>query len=419
MATDEQLINLNQQVYGVDPAYKQPEGYSNIYNGQTLYNIGGSGQDFKVIATQNNLKPVSHYQAMTGSTYQTTEGSGFQGMAVAPIVNGKPDLSQTIVVAAGTDPTGGLDSVDVQNAIGEVATGTSGQYGDAKSFVDKVNQMSGVTVVQYSGYSQSGSYMLRLGLENSIPTTVFNGFYSYSDLSQKELDEIKNNPLKYKNYRFKADSTAPIADYLHDPSKYPGVIWLPGGKHSPLSTFDSWFFPDGNLIKNGKLKNGTVVSSVHQALKQMSERNIPNLQSQIRSASGSQKIALRDELLVSVAQDAVLSADDYVAKVKSILSESKEKVQKSVSDGREAAYNLAQYLSPYEVEALLADFQMNDFWDEGVETSTINEAKKFQKSLEQFSDTLMDISQRIQETDQEGAAGFNNRLKDVQINWEK
>ncbi|MDR0299676.1 MAG: hypothetical protein LBI13_06290 [Streptococcaceae bacterium] len=47
----------------------------------------------------------------------------------------------TIHAVIRTDPTGGLDSVDVQNAIGEVAIGISGQYGDAKSFVDKVDSM--------------------------------------------------------------------------------------------------------------------------------------------------------------------------------------------------------------------------------------------------------------------------------------
>jgi hypothetical protein len=159
-----------------------------------------------------------------------------------------------------------------------------------------------------------------------------------------------------------------------------------------------------------------LISDTREKSKQWDEKAVSGLQSQIGSASGGQKVSLRNELLETVAQDAELSAQDYVAKVKSFLSDSKDKVQKAVSDGREAAYNVAYYLDSYEVEALLADFQMQTFWDEGIESETNKAAHGFQTSLEQFSDTLRAISQRIQETDREGAAGFNNLLAATQKN---
>lgn len=44
------------------------------------------GQEFRVIAIKSH------------------QGTGFDGLAVAPIVNGKPDYKSIAVIAAGTDP---------------------------------------------------------------------------------------------------------------------------------------------------------------------------------------------------------------------------------------------------------------------------------------------------------------------------
>ena len=48
--------------------------------------IISDGQEFRVIATKSH------------------RGTGFDGLAVAPIVNGQPDYKSIAVIAAGTDP---------------------------------------------------------------------------------------------------------------------------------------------------------------------------------------------------------------------------------------------------------------------------------------------------------------------------
>ena len=48
--------------------------------------IISDGQEFRVIATKSH------------------RGTGFDGLAVAPIVNGEPDYKNVAVIAAGTDP---------------------------------------------------------------------------------------------------------------------------------------------------------------------------------------------------------------------------------------------------------------------------------------------------------------------------
>ncbi len=93
--TDEQLNNLNQDyaVYSVNEEFssrkktKQVVEKSNIDPKNETNTITTSdGQEFRVVATKSD--PVT----------------GFDGLAVAPIVNGEPDYKSIAVIAAGTDP---------------------------------------------------------------------------------------------------------------------------------------------------------------------------------------------------------------------------------------------------------------------------------------------------------------------------
>ena len=93
--TDEQLNNLNQDyaVYSVNEEFssrkktKQVVDKANIDPKNETNTITTSdGQEFRVVATKSH------------------GGTGFDGLAVAPIVNGEPDYKSIAVIAAGTDP---------------------------------------------------------------------------------------------------------------------------------------------------------------------------------------------------------------------------------------------------------------------------------------------------------------------------
>lgn len=96
--TDRQLNVLNQgkNVYSVNPEFAKREGYPVIMdtisespslNEMKIKNvITVDNQDFQVIKTYSDPK------------------TGFDGMAVAPIIDDKIDLKHVAVVAAGTDP---------------------------------------------------------------------------------------------------------------------------------------------------------------------------------------------------------------------------------------------------------------------------------------------------------------------------
>ena len=96
--TDEQLNNLNRDyaVYSVNLEFAKRNGRTYV-NSNLIESISpddlektntittSDDQEFRVVATKSH------------------KGTGFDGLAVAPIVNGEPDYKSIAVIATGTD----------------------------------------------------------------------------------------------------------------------------------------------------------------------------------------------------------------------------------------------------------------------------------------------------------------------------
>ena len=100
---------------------------------------------FRVIATKSDPK------------------TGFDGMAVAPIVNGRVDYKNVAVVAAGADPNSKTNSVgplsrDVVNALYPL----SPQYEVADQFVKEIKDNPKYEVTQLTGYSQGSNSQMKI-----------------------------------------------------------------------------------------------------------------------------------------------------------------------------------------------------------------------------------------------------------------
>ncbi|PMR92187.1 hypothetical protein [Streptococcus intermedius] len=153
--TDKQLNELNRgkNVYSVNSEYAKRKGYKLVTpdpknNGETNI-VKTSGQRFRVIATKSDSK------------------TGFDGMAVAPIVNGKPDYKSVAVVAAGTDPDSPINKVgpfsrDVASAIEARQTYLSPQYKVAEQFVKDIKNNPKYEVTQLTGYSQGSNSQMKI-----------------------------------------------------------------------------------------------------------------------------------------------------------------------------------------------------------------------------------------------------------------
>lgn len=224
--TEQDLNVLNEIVYDVD-ASKKPHTLTETPTIGLVIKLP-SGALVEIVA----LSDDSH--------------TGFQGLAVAPIINGVTDYNQITIVAAGTDPS--VISTDLVSAPfnGRQPNKGGGQIAVAKSFVQQVNSVDGQTVTQLTGYSQS-AYMLEVGGSLEIPTTVFNGWFVYFTLSGPAKAYIESNPNLFMNYRHTDDKVTWVNDFN---SKLTGddfgtIIWIEGSSHS----LSGWMFDEnGNLI---------------------------------------------------------------------------------------------------------------------------------------------------------------------------
>ena len=96
--TDKQLNELN---YGKN-VYSVNDEYANRDENQT-YTIVNK-EDDNLLENEKNMITTSDGQEFRVVATKSHKGTGFDGLAVAPIVNGEPDYKNIAVIAAGTDP---------------------------------------------------------------------------------------------------------------------------------------------------------------------------------------------------------------------------------------------------------------------------------------------------------------------------
>lgn len=149
------LLNHGKNVYSVNPEYaKRKENRTAIVTEKPNHKLKkrevntittSDGQRFRVIATKSDPK------------------TGFDGMAVAPIINGRVDYKNVAVVAAGADPNSKTNSVgplsrDVVNALYPL----SPQYEVADQFVKEIKDNPKYEVTQLTGYSQGSNSQMKI-----------------------------------------------------------------------------------------------------------------------------------------------------------------------------------------------------------------------------------------------------------------
>ena len=97
--TDKQLNELNhgKNVYSVNSEYAERNNRPLVTEAP---NPNPSSSDFK----ETNTITTSDGQEFRVIATKSHRGTGFDGLALAPIVNGQPDYKSIAVIAAGTDP---------------------------------------------------------------------------------------------------------------------------------------------------------------------------------------------------------------------------------------------------------------------------------------------------------------------------
>lgn len=148
-------------------------------------------------------------------------------MAVAPIKNGKVDISQVVIAFAGTNLSDWkdleTDARSVMNLYGnrpgasfsEKATTnkilsvsglkTAGQINSAIAFANEVKKEYGEAAISTTGHSLGGFLALYVAAEKQWKNVGFNGPDPYDLLSPEAKKWVEENPGMLTNYRNHAD----------------------------------------------------------------------------------------------------------------------------------------------------------------------------------------------------------------------
>lgn len=187
-----------------------------------------SAEDYKAIADEAYAAdPIKQeHPAVKGDRFSAGAGkpqfevydtatdpeTGFQAMAVVPILGGEPDFSKVVVSYAGTNPDDRADIVaDLQSVIGE-KSGVGTQVPAALAFATRVQDQlkaeghSGASI-ETVGHSLGGYLALLVAAENHWPSTSFNGPDPWDRLSPQAKRWIEHQLAKGKN---------PLTNYVNE-----------------------------------------------------------------------------------------------------------------------------------------------------------------------------------------------------------
>ncbi|AND78949.1 hypothetical protein [Streptococcus pantholopis] len=141
------------------------------------------------------------------------------------------------------------------------------------------------------------------------------------------------------------------------------------------------------------------------------KKTVKELRSQLKTATGSKRISLREELLRAVAEKARLQAELKVQEIKDEIAQAKEALQADIRATRQAMYQIAEELTDSEVAELLSPYTMENLWDSQAEAQNLAEADAYQNRMMAFADKLDAAADNLIATDQEGAALFSTNNK--------
>ncbi|WP_249921829.1 hypothetical protein A5821_001119 [Enterococcus sp. 7F3_DIV0205] len=209
------------------------------------------------------------------------EDSQLNAMAIAPIVNGKPDYNNVAVVYAGTNMYSDTGANGFVTAGGALTGGLSGEYEGAQAFLnetqDKIAKHNG-SITDVAGFSQSGGYMMKMagecGKEMGFQTTSFDdwGRDQFGTLTDDQLKWLKSNPEMLRRYQ--NDSWANFSGRDHTYGTVSRIEGIGFNEHNTLAKyFDGDTLNLDRLAKDGIFAPGMTKAQVELAAKNWAKKN--------------------------------------------------------------------------------------------------------------------------------------------------
>ena len=206
--------------------------------------------------------------------------SQLNAMAIAPIINGKPDYNNVTVVYAGTNMPGEAGSSGFGTASGAAIGELSGEYDLAETFLTqtqkKIKNHNGI-ITDVAGFSQSGGYMMKMAAEHGqkigFQTTSFDdwGRDQFGTLSKNQLKWLKNNPELLRRYQ--NDSWANLSGRDHMYGTVSPIEGIGFNEHTTLAKyFDGDTLNLDRLAKDGIFAPGMTKAQVERAAKNWAKK---------------------------------------------------------------------------------------------------------------------------------------------------
>lgn len=375
-----------------------------------------------------------------------------QGLGVVPVDNengANPQYDQTIIVIAGTQPgipyMPGRTGESTGNAI-DARKDLTVQTKDIEDFYNQVlKREPKAQVAVISGHSQAGPGTAKIGAEKKIPRIYnFQPWASYSavqsvGLTRDNIDYLNKHAIVYSDQ----GKSVTVFDNNHGKIAYGKVRTVEGRSHKvPFFVIKGNGLDIDKYVKKGKFCSGMTEDQVRQVAKKKAAATFGNWDDEaeikrmveeyeaiygpfatistvddirsknkkarksLKTASGVKKIALREEIIRNTAKIARVQADDYEKEVNESISNAKQAVQNHINTFITEVNMRGTVLPYYEIAAFLEEFTMQEVWDESIERSTLEVAKKYKERLYQCATSLDKVAKNIVETDKSGMLLF-------------
>ncbi|HFE9552219.1 TPA: hypothetical protein ACGAZG_000818 [Streptococcus agalactiae] len=132
--------------------------------------------------------------------------------------------------------------------------------------------------------------------------------------------------------------------------------------------------------------------------------------SRIKSASGSQRILLRTQMLYMATQLAEADVSEKVSATKKHISEAKDTIVEISTSTISSAEIMAMHLGQSEVDALVSDIKMSTVWNDSVETSDYEALDHYKTKMTTFTTNLVTVAQNLTAQDEQLAGDIVTNL---------
>ena len=139
--------------------------------------------------------------------------------------------------------------------------------------------------------------------------------------------------------------------------------------------------------------------------KNLDLNNPNNLHERIkRAGSYNERILLRTQLLYTAVELAGSDIEQKISEVKTALADAESILKGFIEYSRSAIKVLGVLLSDSEIEELMSELTFENLWDSGINESNISHLKEFETKITNFSQTMIQCAQNLEQVDAQNAA---------------